>query len=93
MRRRLDGSPVFCAERGLVGCRAELERSGLAKANNHILDAGHEDLIDTLNPLHSQEIGPVGTAANLAELRRPRSSSSRYQDRPSRFRLRVSAGL
>ncbi|MER8562661.1 CapA family protein [Mesorhizobium sp. M0578] len=39
----------------------------MAVANNHIVDAGHEGLIDTLNLLHSQGIKTVGAGANLAE--------------------------
>lgn len=39
----------------------------MAVANNHIIDAGHEGLADTLNLLHSQGIKTVGAGANLAE--------------------------
>jgi poly-gamma-glutamate capsule biosynthesis protein CapA/YwtB (metallophosphatase superfamily) len=41
----------------------------MATANNHILDAGHEGLIDTLNLLHSQGIKTVGAGASLSEAR------------------------
>ena len=41
----------------------------MAVANNHILDAGHEGLIDTLDLLHSQGIKTVGAGASLAEAR------------------------
>jgi len=41
----------------------------MATANNHILDAGHGGLIDTLNLLRSQGIKTVGAGTNLAEAR------------------------
>src|SRR5204863_3692785 len=41
----------------------------MAIANNHILDAGHGGLIDTLNLLRSQGIKTVGAGTNLAEAR------------------------
>jgi poly-gamma-glutamate capsule biosynthesis protein CapA/YwtB (metallophosphatase superfamily) len=39
----------------------------MAVANNHIVDAGHEGLIDTLNLLHSQGIKTVGAGRSLSE--------------------------
>ncbi|MHB0773012.1 CapA family protein [Bradyrhizobium sp. 1.29L] len=53
----------------------KLNGSGLAKAgfdvmsvaNNHIVDAGHEGLIDTLDLLRSQGIKTVGAGASLSE--------------------------
>lgn len=39
----------------------------MAVANNHIVDAGHEGLIDTLNLLRSQGIKTIGAGSNLAE--------------------------
>ncbi|MDA9391530.1 hypothetical protein WN73_12910 [Bradyrhizobium sp. CCBAU 45394] len=39
----------------------------LSVANNHIVDAGHEGLKDTLNLLHSQGIKTVGAGSNLLE--------------------------
>jgi poly-gamma-glutamate capsule biosynthesis protein CapA/YwtB (metallophosphatase superfamily) len=41
----------------------------MATANNHILDAGHEGLIDTLNLLRSQGIKTLGAGTSLAEAR------------------------
>lgn len=43
----------------------------MAMANNHIIDAGHEGLIDTLNLLHSQGIKTVGAGVNLSEATAP----------------------
>jgi poly-gamma-glutamate synthesis protein (capsule biosynthesis protein) len=43
----------------------------MACANNHIVDAGHEGLRDTLDLLRSQSVSTVGAGANIAEALSP----------------------
>jgi poly-gamma-glutamate capsule biosynthesis protein CapA/YwtB (metallophosphatase superfamily) len=45
--------------------------SVMSGANNHIVDAGHEGLIDTLHALHDQGIVTCGFGRNIEEARRP----------------------
>lgn len=67
--------PHFAPSAGWRVVAPRLNGSALAKAgfdvmalaNNHIVDAGHEGLIDTLNLLHSQGIKTVGAGASLSE--------------------------
>ncbi|QQO13881.1 CapA family protein [Bradyrhizobium diazoefficiens] len=68
-------APHFPPSAGLRVVAPKSNGSGLANAgfdvmsvaNNHIVDGGHEGLIETLNLLHSQGIKTVGAGANLSE--------------------------
>jgi Bacterial capsule synthesis protein PGA_cap len=61
----------------LISARTNVESLGragfdvLSCANNHIVDAGHEGLFDTLRALQEQGIRAPGAGENLAAARRP----------------------
>jgi len=66
--------PHFAPSAGWRVVARQSNGSALAKAgfdvmsvaNNHIVDGGHEGLLDTLKLLHSQGIKTVGAGANLS---------------------------
>lgn len=68
-------NPHFAPSAGWRVVAPQSNGGGLAKAgfdimsvaNNHIVDAGHEGLRDTLDLLHSQGIETVGAGATLSE--------------------------
>lgn len=64
------GVPVFPAKRNIEAFRTA-GFNVLSVANNHIVDAGHAALLETLAALHEEGVATCGAGATLAEARTP----------------------